>query len=99
MDGDGLGDEGNAVWRGGRIARTRVREKIFNFEIEGGENLIERGETETAFSVKKIGDMGRIEACLPREQCSGQRAALDAPQQFAPELLVELRDIHCGNFS
>lgn len=88
MNGGGLGHQGDAVKGCGRLPHRSPVHKIFDVQVLRGQDPVERGETELAFSMQKIRDMRRIEACLPRKQRPGKRAALNAAQQFAAELLV-----------
>lgn len=96
-----MGDEGNREgrqWRPGLSLRRRWAgrsgKKIGDGEHLGGENTVHTSEAEGAFAVEKVRDVGLAKSCLPSEQRTCKSTAVDAPEQFQTEPLVQFREVH-----
>lgn len=105
MDRTGRGDDGNdgvgdaacgVALGGGRVFESG---EVADGKHLRGEKAIEPAEAEGAAAAQEVGDMRGLEAGLPGEDCPIYAAAIDPPEDFQAEPLLQLGEVHCGKLA
>ncbi len=101
VHGDGGGDERDRLdlalvrWDGcGLKVDCAGRQDLGDGEVLGGEDAVETVEGEGPFAIEEVRDMCLAEAGLLGEARAGEGVGVDAPEEFNPEVLVEVGEVH-----